>query len=134
MLTIEMLKPRDGICATCRGDGIVIPRLEEITPPTMLQMAPFGDGFKRELFYSEHDVDLAFVYCDSLYQGPDDITFRCPVSAVKPAGSLQRQLGRWFGSTRSERQWASRLVRREVKAVSSHRTPQKLAPLCCEAI
>ena len=46
MLTIEMLKPRDGICATCRGDGIVIPRLEEITPPTMLQMAPFGAGFK----------------------------------------------------------------------------------------
>ena len=51
-----------------------------ITPPTMLQNAPFGAQLKRGWIHLKHDGDCALSNLDCLNQGSNDITFGRPIS------------------------------------------------------
>src|SRR6266404_5277210 len=50
-----------------------------ITPPTMLQTAPFGALFKREFVYPEHDLYSFFLDFYPLHQCPDNFASAEPV-------------------------------------------------------
>src|SRR5262249_17482065 len=53
------------------------PQGSVITPPTMLQNAPCGARFKRELIYLEHNIHLAFLDLHTLDQCPNNVTRGC---------------------------------------------------------
>jgi hypothetical protein len=67
-----------------------------ITPPTMLQNAPCGARFKRELIYPEHDIHLAFLDLHAFDQCLNNITLAVPVSLIQPILDFQ---GEVFQST-----------------------------------
>src|SRR5215813_8466968 len=78
----------------------------EITPPTMLQTAPCGARFKRELIYPEHNIHLAFLDFHSLDQGPNKVTLAVPVGLIQSILDFQ---GEVFQSTDNQLQFRLQL-------------------------
>src|SRR5215813_14943434 len=77
-----------------------------LTPPTMLQTAPCGARFKRELIYPEHNIHSAFLDLHSLDQGPNNITFAVPVGLIQP---ILDPRGEVFQSTDNQMQFGLQL-------------------------
>jgi hypothetical protein len=72
----------------------------------MLQTAPCGARFKRELIYPEHNIHLAFLDFHSLDQGPNNITLAVPVGLIQ---SILDPRGEVFQSTDNQMQFGLQL-------------------------
>jgi group II intron reverse transcriptase/maturase len=66
-------------------NGVVVemregtPQGGPLTPPTMLQTAPFGAQIKRVGCYPEYDIDFFFANLNTFDQRPDEFTFGGPI-------------------------------------------------------
>ena len=72
----------------------------------MLQTAPCGARFKRELIYPEHNIHLAFLDFHSLDQGPNKVTLAFPVGLIQSILDFQ---GEVFQSTDNQLQFGLQL-------------------------
>jgi len=72
----------------------------------MLQTAPCGARFKRELIYPEHNIHSAFLDIHSLDQGPNNITPAVPVGLIQ---SILDPRGEVFQSTDNQMQFGLQL-------------------------
>ena len=63
-----------------------------LTPPTMLQTAPFGAQIKRVRRHPEYDIDLFFADLDTFDQRPDEFTLGKPISFGQAIFDLHGEL------------------------------------------
>src|SRR5215510_2929955 len=78
--------------AVSNPSSVIFVSTGEHTPPTMLQTAPCGARFKRELIYPEHNIHLAFLDLHSLDQGPNNVTLAVPVGLIQSIFDFQGEV------------------------------------------